>query len=331
MTDFIIIFIFGLLFGFILQYARLNRYEVIKGQARFQDNTVLKTILLTIGVGSILLMLAIQAGWASFHIKPFIALGVIAGGIIFGIGMAILGYCPGTLAISAGEGAIDAIAGILGGLISGWVFSVFFDEIQNFLGPDWGKISVYSIMKNHLLWYAILVFILGFMIIYISFKIKNNKPNTGHQWIISGILLAVLNTIVFLHFTTNRPIGASTAYPYFADKLVGNTGIYFQKISRPGNWEVIFLSGAFIAGLIGALIKKDFQIKTCGIEQGIDKKNRLIQAFIGGFILIFGARMAGGCTSGHIISGGMQLAFSSLVFAVFVFIGLRLANKILSK
>jgi uncharacterized protein len=50
--------------------------------------------------------------------------------------------------------------------------------------------------------------------------------------------------------------------------------------------------------------------------------SRIFWAFAGGFLLIFGARMAGGCTSGHILSGGMQIALSSLVFAVFTFAGL---------
>ena len=54
---------------------------------------------------------------------------------------------------------------------------------------------------------------------------------------------------------------------------------------------------------------------------------RAFWAFVGGFILIFGARMAGGCTSGHVISGGIQLAASSLAFAVFVFAGLLLTGK----
>jgi uncharacterized membrane protein YedE/YeeE len=62
--------------------------------------------------------------------------------------------------------------------------------------------------------------------------------------------------------------------------------------------------------------------------RGTSKINRSIWAFIGGFILIFGARMAGGCTSGHIISGGMQLAVSSLVFAVFVFISLLITGRV---
>ena len=48
---------------------------------------------------------------------------------------------------------------------------------------------------------------------------------------------------------------------------------------------------------------------------------------LGGFILIIGARMAGGCTSGHILSGGMQFAFSSMFFSIFVFAGLLITGR----
>jgi uncharacterized membrane protein YedE/YeeE len=54
---------------------------------------------------------------------------------------------------------------------------------------------------------------------------------------------------------------------------------------------------------------------------------RLIWAFFGGFLLLFGARTAGGCTSGHVISGGMQLAASSMLFAFFVFASFLATGK----
>ncbi|HID40043.1 MAG TPA: hypothetical protein EYP36_11085 [Calditrichaeota bacterium] len=107
---------------------------------------------------------------------------------------------------------------------------------------------------------------------------------------------------------------------------------YFNKIEGPGKWEMIFLFGAFISGLGISLIKKDFKIILLHDNwlkyKGSSSLKRIIWSFIGGFILIIGARMAGGCTSGHILSGGMQLAFSSLTFAVFVFIGLLLTGKV---
>jgi len=145
--------------------------------------------------------------------------------------------------------------------------------------------------------------------------------------------LAVLNVVVFLSATTNRPIGASTSYPWLSDIIAGfSDNSYFNKISTPGAWEGIFLLGAMIAAFVGALVKNDFKFIMVHDNwkkyKNSSSVSRALWAFVGGFILIFGARMAGGCTSGHIISGGMQLAASSIVFGVFVFAGLAITGKI---
>jgi uncharacterized membrane protein YedE/YeeE len=117
-----------------------------------------------------------------------------------------------------------------------------------------------------------------------------------------------------------------------ADVITGNTSNdYFSKIKSPGKWEVLFLTGAFISGIVISLLRNEFKITLIYSNwekyKGKSVSKRLIWSFIGGFILIFGARMAGGCTSGHILSGGMQMAASSIVFAIFVFAGLLLTGK----
>jgi uncharacterized membrane protein YedE/YeeE len=104
MGTILMIIVFGSVFGLIIQYAGLNKYNVISAQSELKNNTVIKTILLTLGIGAILLSVIIGLGLASFHVKPFVLGGVVLGGLIFGSGMAILGYCPGTLAVSVGEG-----------------------------------------------------------------------------------------------------------------------------------------------------------------------------------------------------------------------------------
>ncbi len=326
-------FIFGALFGFVIQYANLNKYNVISGQAQLKDNTVLKTILLTIGVGAILLSIIIQLGLASFHVKPFLLGGVIIGGLLFGIGMAILGYCPGTMAVSLGEGSLDALVGIIGGLLGGYVFTILLPYLQGIIGKNLGKISVFTLVSGDKFLYFLLVFVIGLFLIWAAFFISKDKFKSNKKWIVSGISLAVLNAIVFLKFTTNRPIGASTSYPYLADLILGAThNSYFHKIATPGRWEVIFLLGAVIAAFVGSVLKKDFKLKLIYSNwakyKGNSSLKRIIWAFVGGFILIFGARLAGGCTSGHIISGGMQLAISSFVFAIFVFVGLIITGKL---
>ena len=297
---------------------------------------VLKTILLTIGVGAILLSVIIGLGLANFHVKPFLSGGIILGGIIFGSGMAILGYCPGTLAISLGEGSLDALIGILGGLFGGFIFTVGLPYIKILLGSNWGKISLFSLIGTNTIFYFLSVLIIAAVIIYFAFWINKKENTNDPKWLIAGIALAVLNTIVFLTATTNRPIGASTSYPYLAD-YVTNTidNNYFTKIQTPGNWELIFLFGAMFAAFIVSKLRKTFKFRLIYSNwekhKGSSKGKRIFWAFIGGFLLIFGARMAGGCTSGHIISGGMQLALSSIVFAIFMFIGLITTGKLFYK
>ena len=333
----ITILFLGFLFGAILQYASLNKYNVISGLATLDNLAVAKAIAVAIGVGAILLNIEIALGFASYHVKPFILGGIILGGLIFGTGMAILGYCPGTLAISMGEGSLDALFGILGGLLGGFIFTLVLPSIHSILGPNLGKISLNSLAGNGVVFF-ILLLIIGTAFVAISFWLhkidKFDKKNL--KWLYSGLGLAILNLFVFSSFITNRPIGASTTFPYLSDVISGFTdNDYFAKIHIPGNWELIFLSGAFLAGLIISLIKKEFKFVLTYENwikfKGEGTNNRILWAFVGGFILIFGARMAGGCTSGHIVSGGMQLAVSSLVFAVFVFIGLLVTGKIFLK
>ena len=336
------ILILGIIFGLLIRYANLNRFNVISGDATLEDFTVAKTILLVIGVGAILVSIEIALGLASYHVKPFIFGGIILGGIIFGIGMAILGYCPGTLPISMGEGSIDAFIGILGGLVGGLVFTWILPTIQPILGPDYGKISLNSLTGENPILFIILIILISVAFIALAFILHQVEKKTdkdrilNYRWVITGIGIAILNGIVFLKAVSNRPIGASTSYPYLSDYITNFTqNSYFEKIKVPGHWELIFLTGAFLASFILALIKKEFKLKAVYSRweeaKGPSVSKRLIWAFIAGFILLFGARMAGGCTSGHIISGGMQLAVSSLVFGLFVFIAFIITGKLFYK
>jgi uncharacterized membrane protein YedE/YeeE len=330
------ILIYGFLFGLALQSAGLNRYNTISGMATLDNFKVAKAIALAIGIGVILLNIEIGLGFASYHTKPFIAGGIVIGGLVFGTGMAILGYCPGTMLISLGQGSLDAVVGLIGALAGGLVYTVFLPSIHGILGPDFGNISVNSLLgASPSLFYAVVVS-LGLVFILIAFWVHKLEKVNDRTWIVAGVAIAILNCIVFLKSGMDRPIGASTAYPYLADAIFGMTGNdYFNKIEKAGNWEVIFLGGTFLSGLILSLIRKQFKIQLIHDNwkkyRGINPGSRIFWAFTGGFILIFGARMAGGCTSGHVISGGMQLAVSSLVFAVFVFAGLLLTGKFFYK
>ena len=327
------IFFLGFLFGAILQYAKLNRFDTISGLAMLKNFAVIKAILVAIGVGAILISIEIGLGFASYHTKPLILGGIMMGGLIFGTGMAILGYCPGTLPISLGEGSLDALIGILGGLVAGFLYTILLPSIHGILGPDFGNITLRSSLAGNTTLFFILVFLIAAIFIAFSLWIHRFEKIKDLKWLYAGIALAILNGIIFLTVVTDRIMGASTAYPYVSDLITGTTvNDYFFKIKGPGQWELIFLTGSFFSGLVLSLIRKDFKLvlihQNWKKYKGDSKYKRIIWSFVGGFLIIIGARMAGGCTSGHIISGGMQLAASSLLFAFFVFTGLLVTGRL---
>ena len=97
--------IFGVVFGFLLQKGGATRYEVILGQLLLTDFTVLKIMLTAVLVGMPGVYAMKEMGWVSLAPKSG-SLGMnVIGGLIFGAGFALLGYCPGTIVGAIGSGA----------------------------------------------------------------------------------------------------------------------------------------------------------------------------------------------------------------------------------
>jgi len=132
----------GLVFGYILVRTRVNTFEAIAGFAMGRNLLVPKVIATATAVGSVILLWEVRTGAASWHIKPFPLAGIAVGGIVFGVGMAILGYCPGTLIVSLGEGRFDTLGGIAGGLAAGALYIRFWPALAPMLGPELGKIRL---------------------------------------------------------------------------------------------------------------------------------------------------------------------------------------------
>jgi len=92
---------------------------VILGQLLLRDFTVVKIMLTAIVVGKIGVHLLKGAGVAQLHPKPGSFGSSLVGGLIFGVGFAILGYCPGTMIGAVGQGSLDALFGGLPGMLLG--------------------------------------------------------------------------------------------------------------------------------------------------------------------------------------------------------------------
>ncbi len=153
----------GLVFGFLLQKGGVTRYNVIVNQFRFKDFTVLKTMLTAIVVGAIGIYGMLQLGLIQgLMVKPAtIAMNAIGGGI-FGVGMVILGYCPGTALAAAGQGSRDAIVGIAGALVGAAVYTEAYPWIGRHIEPiaSFGKITFVD-LAHVSPWFIIIPLALG--------------------------------------------------------------------------------------------------------------------------------------------------------------------------
>lgn len=134
----------GLVFGFLLQRGGVTRYNVIVNQFRFKDFTVLKTMLTAIIVGAIGIYAMLQLGMIKgLSVKSADLAMNAGGGLIFGVGMVLLGYCPGTALAAVGQGSRDALVGIAGAVVGAGVYAEVYPVLARTLEPigKFGKIT----------------------------------------------------------------------------------------------------------------------------------------------------------------------------------------------
>jgi hypothetical protein len=116
--------VFGIAFGFLLQKGGVAKYHILMGMLLLEDFTVAKVMLSAIVVGMVGVLAMNSLGIVELHIKPTRYAANILGGLVFGIGFAILGYCPGTGAAALGQGNLDAIGGVLGLMAGSYLFAL---------------------------------------------------------------------------------------------------------------------------------------------------------------------------------------------------------------
>ncbi len=162
----VMIFVIGIVFGAIIQYTRVDKFEKIAGFAMLKDTIVPKMLFLAIGLTSIGLFFMIKMGYAHYHVKPIMLGGLIVGGTLFGISMAILGKCPGTGPVSIAEGRIDVLVGAIGGLVGGAVFTMNYDFFKTIMGESLGKPILTDFFKGDETW-SVLIFGIALVIIAI--------------------------------------------------------------------------------------------------------------------------------------------------------------------
>jgi len=132
--------IFGLAFGFLLQKGGAAKFNVLIGQLLLQDWTVAKIMMSAILVGMVGVFVLHRAAKVNLHLKPTRLGPNIIGGVIFGAGFALIGYCPGTAAAALGQGNWDALFGMAGLVVGSYLYA----ELSGWLketGDKWGEMG----------------------------------------------------------------------------------------------------------------------------------------------------------------------------------------------
>ncbi|HIP45177.1 MAG TPA: hypothetical protein EYG93_07620 [Sulfurospirillum arcachonense] len=170
------------------------------------------------------------------------------------------------------------------------------------------------------------------------------------DWKISGVALGLIFLVTVM---VVKPIGVSTQFVILDgifwksvsselivkdDKsktgyassnayLNKSSGKYAQNVDNPLNYSFVFVIAMIMGGFISAKFTKNKDEEDDGVLPQVWKDTignsttkRYIIVFIGGVLVLYGARMAGGCSSGHMMSGMMQTSISGYLFAIATFI-----------
>lgn len=157
-----------------------------------------------------------------------------------------------------------------------------------------------------------------------------NYPGPDWSPYLVGTAIGVLSWLTF--YFSGKPIGASSFYAEFAGflgKLIAPRHTasltYFKDKPPRVSWEFVFVVATIAGGAISALTGGEFANEWLPpiweVRFGDSVALRAAVAFPGGMLMAFGARLAGGCTSGHGISGTLQLNVASWIAAICIFVG----------
>lgn len=160
----------GMAFGAILQLGGGSSYKKIMGSLLLKDMDIIKLILMAIAVGTVGIYALDLADMANMSIKPTYVVGIVIAGLIFGVGFAVAGYCPGTCIVAAGEGKTDAIVTILGGLAGAALYALAYPMLAGLIEvTNYGDVTLPSAFGVNGLWIAIpfsaILFLLMFKVL----------------------------------------------------------------------------------------------------------------------------------------------------------------------
>ena len=160
----------GMAFGAVLQLGGGSSYKKVMGSLLLKDLDIIKLIMMAIAVGTVGIYALDLVDMANLSIKPTYIAGIAIAGLIFGVGFAVAGYCPGTCIVASAEGKTDAMFTVLGGLTGALLYALVYPAISGLIGvTNYGEVTFATALGVNGLWIAIpfsaILFILMFKVL----------------------------------------------------------------------------------------------------------------------------------------------------------------------
>jgi len=163
----------GIVFGVFLQQGRVLRFEKQVGAMLLKDMTILKFMLSAIIVGTVGINLLVSTGIVGLKIKATYVAANLIGGLLFGVGWAVVGYCPGTSVGALGEGRYHTVWAILGMLVGAGIYAEVYPVMKGTM-LNWGAFGkltlpqVFGVSQ----WIVIPIFVACILFVFVWFEKK---------------------------------------------------------------------------------------------------------------------------------------------------------------
>ncbi|MFZ5820452.1 MAG: YeeE/YedE family protein [Chloroflexota bacterium] len=319
----------GILFGFALQRGRFCMNSAIRDTILLKDTTLLKSVGAAILVGMVGFALMAMGGLVKISPTPFFWGANLVGGFVFGIGMVLAGGCASGITYRVGEGMVSALSALIGlSAAATWTAMGFLKPIKDSLQTS-TKVMVGeanpTLANIFGLPHTVVALVLAVIILAVWYFVarknqddepKSNDPlvkrifKNGWGWLATGIVIGLINMLAFYSSTA-----AGRSYPLAITS--GWLTIVKLGMSVPETkmgWDAWLVIGIIVGALIASLIAGEFKIRWPGWKM-------ILQTFVGGLLMGFGAVTSAGCNVTHILSGLPQLGLGSLVGAIAIVLG----------
>lgn len=382
--------VFGMLLGGIGQFWGIANPETVIRLARWKDRLVVGCIAIAAAVGAVIVYGLYALGFGMhFSPKPTYVVGVVLGGVLFGTGMAISGYLPGSELMALGEGRRDALYALPGGILGAAAWTLVYPTaVGRWLvhTANYGDLIVTGSIQHIRPAFTVtvaVVYAIGLLgaaavlpryrdgtscavrlvkrrtdlrerdlmadtVAYLrEGRVDRGRPARLDRVILDGVSSAnfyspaklvtgvVLGVAVAVSIFVHQIVGESATYSWLVGQLFLTDAEYTRSVVQSIGWEPFSGIGTFLGALLTAvLVTRQFQgfrpvvAPSWRNRFGRNPAKRALGSFGGVFLLMFGARMAGGCASGHILSGGVQMAVSAWLFTIAVFVGMTVTARV---